>query len=117
MCRNYFRPLFQTGYSLFLSACAIIITTGFIISLFFNKYQRNILYGLTLTLSLFLLGLLLYANEKKSLSDLKSESTVFICTLSDYPEEKENSYLLEVKLNCINSIKGYGAGKRIYAVI
>src|SRR5664280_3846779 len=43
--------------------------------------------------------LLLYTNEKKSISTLKSEKTTFICTLSDYPEEKENSYRLLLKLN------------------
>ncbi len=52
-----------------------------------------------LTLSLFISGLILFTNEKNSLSTLKPEKTLFTCTLSDYPEEKENSFMLKVKLN------------------
>ena len=77
----------------------IIIISGFLLSLFFNKYLRNQVFGYALTLSLVITGLLLYTNEKKSISILKSEKTTFICTLSDYPEEKENSYRLILKLN------------------
>jgi competence protein ComEC len=49
-------------------------------------------------MSMYLLGFLLYQNEKNSLSDLKPESSIFSCILTDYPEEKENSFLLKVKL-------------------
>jgi competence protein ComEC len=50
-------------------------------------------------MALFICGLLLYTNEKTSLSDLKPEKSLFICTLSDYPEEKENSFRMVVKLH------------------
>jgi competence protein ComEC len=59
----------------------------------------NQIYGLTITFSLFVCGLLLYTNEKSSLSILKPEKMLFKCTLSDYPEVKGNSIRLIVKLN------------------
>jgi competence protein ComEC len=77
----------------------IIIMSGFLLSLLFNRYQTNMLFGFTLTISCFLCGLILYNHEKSSLSNLKNEKAVFICTLTDYPEEKENSFRLTVKLN------------------
>ena len=76
-----------------------VVLSGFILSLFFNKYLINTVFGFSLTASLFLCGLLLYTNEKNSISVLKPEKALFICTLSDYPEEKENSSRLTVKLN------------------
>jgi competence protein ComEC len=82
----------------FLLITAIIIISGFFGSLFFNKYQINLIFGYTLTITLFLCGLLLYSNEKASISSLKTEQTLFACTLSDYPTEKEKTYLLTAKL-------------------
>jgi competence protein ComEC len=86
--------------------------SGFLLSLFFNRYQTNMLFGFTLTISFFLCGLILYNHEKNSLSNLKNEKAVFICTLTDYPEERENSFRLTVKLNSkiedgkIKTVKG-----------
>ena len=91
----YFRP-----GAFFLAGAGFIIISGFLLSLFFNKYLTNRLFGYALTISLFISGLLLYTNEKASLTALKPEETIFTCTLSDYPEEKENTYMLKVKLNC-----------------
>jgi competence protein ComEC len=82
-----------------LVTSVIIIVSGFVLSLFFNNYFINQVFGYSLTLSLVITGLLLYTNEKKSISTLKPEKTTFICTLSDYPEEKEKSYRLILKLN------------------
>ena len=90
----YFKP----DITILVIVC-IVATTGFIISLFFNKHQSNVIFGFALTISLYVCGLLLYTNEKNSLSTLKPEKTVFTGTLSDYPEEKENSYRFTVKLN------------------
>jgi len=42
---------------------------------------------------------MLYTYEKKNISSLDNEQSVFSCTLSDYPEEKENSIRIKVKLN------------------
>ncbi len=83
----------------FLIMSGILICVLFSASLLFNKYQRNLIFGFTMTISLFISGLVLYTNEKSSLTKLKPEPSLFSCTLTDYPAEKENSYLLTVKLN------------------
>jgi len=77
----------------------ICIISGFLLSLYYNKNQINLIYGVSLTGSLFITGLLLYTNEKNSLAILKQERTMFTCTLSDFPEEKGKSVKLIVKLN------------------
>jgi competence protein ComEC len=92
----YFKP----GL-LFLVVSSIVLILGFALSLFFNKSLVNYIYGYTLTFALVLCGLLLYNNEKESLSDLKPETEIYTCSLSEYPEEKENSYRLIVRLHSI----------------
>jgi len=76
-----------------------VITAGFIFSLFYNNHLKNLVYGFFLTAALFACGMLLYTLEKDSISHLKSEHTVFVGTLSDYPEEKSKSHMLTVSLN------------------
>jgi competence protein ComEC len=99
LCIGIISGLYIQPDTSILVIAGIIIISGFLLSLCFNKYLRNQVFGYALTLSLVITGLLLYTNEKKSISTLKSEKTTFICTLSDYPEEKENSYRLILKLN------------------
>jgi competence protein ComEC len=99
LCIGIISGLYLKPDITFLLIASFVIITGFLVSLFFNKYQTNHLFGYTMTISLFLSGLVLYSNEKNSISILKPENTVFTCTLSDYPEEKENSTRLVVKLN------------------
>jgi competence protein ComEC len=99
LCTGIISGLYIKPDTTILVAACVVMLSGFILSLFFNKYLINIVFGFSLTLSLFLCGLLLYTNEKNSISVLKPEKTLFVCTLSDYPEEKENSSRLTVILN------------------
>ena len=99
LCIGIISGLYIKPDTSFLLLAGCIIISGFSVSLFFNKFQVNLIFGLTLTFSLFLTGLLLYTNEKTSLSTLRPVKTIFAGTLSDYPEEKENSYRLVIKLN------------------
>ncbi len=99
LCIGIISGLYIKPDAVFLLLACCIIISGFSASLFFNKFQVNLIFGLTLTFALFLSGLLLYTNEKNSLSTLRPEKTIFAGTLSDYPEEKENSYRLIIKLN------------------
>ena len=99
LCAGIITGLYFKPDIIFLSGAGFIIISGFVFSLFYNKYQVNCLFGYTLTFSLFISGLLLYTYEKGSISTLKSERTIFTGTLSDYPEEKENTFMLKVKLN------------------
>jgi competence protein ComEC len=77
----------------------VTIVSGFAVSLFFNTRIINIIYGISLTASFFVIGLLLYSNSKNSISELKQKPSLFKCTLSDYPEEKKNSVQLLAELN------------------
>ena len=99
LCIGIVTGLYFQPDSFFLLLTAIFIITGFIVSLFFNKYQTNLLFGFFLTITLYICGLLLYNNEKDTLSILKPEQTFFHCTLSDYPVERENSIMMTVKMN------------------
>ena len=99
LCAGIISGLYLKQDIISLVLVVILIITGFCISLFYNKYRTNLVFGFSLTLALFTCGLLLYTNEKESISTLKPEQTLFACTLSDYPEEKENSIRLKVKLN------------------
>ena len=99
LCSGIITGLYYKPDALFLVLSAILICALFSASFLFNKYQRNLVFGFSMTASLFVSGLVLYTNEKNSLSILKSEPTLFACTLSDFPSEKENTFLLTVKLN------------------
>lgn len=99
LCAGIISGLYFKPDTIFLVIAAIIIVSGFLASLLFNKYQTNVVFGSAVTISLFTCGLLLYTNEKDSISTLEPEQTLFAGTLSDYPEEKGNSYRLTVKLN------------------
>jgi competence protein ComEC len=99
LCAGIVSGLYIKPDVLQLAISLIIIISGFLLSLFFNRYLTNLLFGITLTVSFYLCGLILYNYEKDSLSTLKNEKATFIGTLTDYPEEKENSYRVTVKLN------------------
>ncbi|MGB8492452.1 MAG: ComEC/Rec2 family competence protein [Bacteroidales bacterium] len=92
--------------SLFLITAGAIVLSGFCISLIFNKYLVNLIYGYTLTIALFVSGFLLYENEKSRLSTLRSETATYSCTLSEYPEEKGNSLRAVLKLNSLAGENG-----------
>jgi competence protein ComEC len=83
-----------------LTVILVIGVSGLLASLFFNKYIVNIIYGLSLSLLLFIAGHLLYKIEKGKLSVLEPVSKEYICTISDYPDEKANSYSITARLNC-----------------
>jgi competence protein ComEC len=84
----------------------IVTVSGLTTGIFINKYPTNIAFGFSLNSALFICGFLLYRNEKGSLSVLTPEQSVFCCTLSDYPAEKNNSRMLTVKLDCMITNKG-----------
>jgi len=102
LCTGIISGLYFRQDIVFLLSLAVISATGFIFSIRFNKYLSNHLYGISLTVALFLTGFILYQNEKQSLSDLKPVPAIFKGTLSDFPEEKTNSVLLTLKLKSIS---------------
>ncbi len=77
----------------------LILAAGFPVSLIFNRRQLNHFYGILLTSSMFLCGLLLYSNEKNQLSILEPEKGHYICTLTEFPEPRSNSFRAIVRLH------------------
>ena len=90
----YFKP-----GSNFIIASAITVLILFVSDIIYKRYTGRSLFGLVVFLLIYLSGLFLYNQEKKSLSVLKQEPSVFYCTVSDYPVEKSNSIMLSLKLN------------------
>ena len=86
---------------LFLAASFFVIAAGFATSLLFNKGLVNHLFGLPMTYALFICGMMLYENEKKQLSVLEPARAEYICSVSEYPDENENSFRTIVKLYAV----------------
>lgn len=95
----------EPGTALWIAA-AIIIALLFLTGIRADKYSGNVYFGTAMSLSLFISGLLLYRHEKDSLSVLEPEPTIFVCELSEYPEEKPASFLLKVRLKSLTDESG-----------
>ena len=107
ICAGIVSGLYFEPDILLLVVAAIISIIVLFLSLMFKRPETNILYGLSHTILLFICGNLLYLNEINSISILKQEKSLFYCTLSDYPEEKENSMMLTVKLKSKYAMEGH----------
>jgi competence protein ComEC len=79
----------------------IVLVPGFLYSLHFNKCNLNLVYGYSLSGALFVCGSALYTNQMNRLSDLANRTGTYIVELSDYPEEKTNSFRLTGKLKVL----------------
>ncbi len=99
LCAGIIAGLYLSPDKLFFLSSSAVIITFFCISLRFNGYLTNTFYGATISAALFIMGLLLYTDEKKSISCLEPGESVYSGTLSDYPEEKNNSIRLMLKLD------------------
>ncbi len=91
--------LYVTPDDQFFILASIIILISFGACLFYNRQLTNHIYGFTLFLALFTCGLLMYTKEKSSISKFEHEEALFSGILSDYPEKKNKSYLLVMKLD------------------
>jgi competence protein ComEC len=87
---------FSPGQTFILSSSAIIIVC-FSLSLRFNRSLTNQVYGASISIALFISGLLLYKNEKENISILPYGEALYSGSLDDYPEEKENTFKLLLK--------------------
>ncbi len=99
LCAGIISGLYYKPGTEFLLVAAFIVVSGFAASLFFNRSFINIIFGVSFTVLMFTCGQLLYSDEKEAISILEPEPSVFSGTLTDYPLEKENSYMLTVKLH------------------
>ncbi len=101
ICAGIVAGLWLEPGKLFLTISVILLIVLFGISLMLREHTAGIFYGMALSVAFFVCGLIHYSNEKKSISVLDMTPSRFACTLSDFPEEKENSIKLEVRLNSI----------------
>ena len=112
LCLGIISGMYILPGLLFVIALIIIIIAGFSLSLFFNTRPENPVYGIVIFIAFYTCGLILINNEKKSTSKLVSEQTTFLSTISDFPVEKENTYMLTIELNKVisgerkNSVNG-----------
>ncbi len=94
LCTGIVCGYFYLPDALFFIISGIVIIAAFILSRSLNRNFTNRAYGFSLMFALFIAGLLLYKIEKTSLSTLESHETFLSGYLSDYPEEKENTFRL-----------------------
>jgi len=101
LCTGIITGLFLCPGTIFFIVSASVIALLFVASRFFNKFLTNTVYGVSITLGLWLAGLLLYTFEKETISDLDPRETIFKVILDDTPEEKEKTWKMIVRLNGI----------------
>ncbi len=97
-CAGIISGLFYKPDKIFFFTAPVIIIACFAWSLRYNRYRTNTFFGLVFTFSLYICGLALYTQEKRMLSSLDKVESKFLCTLSDFPEEKANSFKIIVEL-------------------
>lgn len=98
MCAGIIFGYFIVPGKILFVIAGIIIITGFIVSVAFNKRIENRLYGIIFIPAMFFCGLFLYTMEKTSISALSSEESLYCGYLTDYPEEKEKTWKLILNL-------------------
>lgn len=78
---------------------SVIALAGLAVSFFFNRRPVNVIFGISMTLCLFIAGTALYTLQKRSLSVLPEKEMVLLCTVSEYPEEREKSFRFLAEMN------------------
>lgn len=106
LCAGIVSGLCFSPGKVFYFVSLLILILFFCSSLFFNRYLTNIIYGISLTMSLYLAGLLLYSEEKNRISILEPEETLFTGVLDNVPEEKENTFKLIFRLDMLAGSNG-----------
>lgn len=109
VCAGIISRLYTEPGPVFLISASLLIAGTFPFTRLFNKGQMNTLYGLILTLALMLCGHILYSNEKSRITVLDQRKSEIICTVSDFPVERENSYRVKASLNGVSEIDGIKA--------
>jgi len=99
LCAGIVSGLYFTPGLSFIIAFAVIIILCFFVGLRFNRFITNPVYGVSLTLALYLTGLIIYKNEKEDISVLPHGEAIYSGYLDEYPEEKENTFRLLLKIN------------------
>lgn len=98
LCAGIICGYFIHPGKIFFILAGIITIAGFILSVTFNKRMVNHLYGFVFIQAMFLCGLLLYTLEKASIPDLSTEESLFSGYVSGYPEEKDKTWKIVLRL-------------------
>jgi competence protein ComEC len=107
LCSGIVTGMYYAGGFILITSLIIIITAGLSLSIFYNSRVTNYLYGVAVSIGFFTCGLILIANEKAGISILEPAQKTFQTIVTDYPAEKENSYMVTLKLEAI-------AGEGVY---
>lgn len=91
---------FRPGYTFFILSATTILLALFS-SFFLKSLFSNTLFGLFFSLAMFICGLWFYSEEKKGITPLVNEESVFTGILDEYPIEKANTYQLIIKLKSL----------------
>jgi competence protein ComEC len=72
----------------------------------------NVIYGVCLSVALFVSGLFLYTIEKSRISVLDEEENIYSGYIEEYPEEKANSFMIVIRIEYLvkNSTRHEVAG-------
>lgn len=106
VCAGIVSGLYTEPGPMFLITASLLIAVTFPFTLFLNRSRMNTFYGLILTFALLQCGHLLYSIEKSRVTALDQKKCEIICTISDFPEERENSFRVKVRLNGVSEIDG-----------
>lgn len=98
LCAGIITGLWFSPGPVFYVSSILIIAISFATGIFFNRYLTNSIYGISLSLALWLAGLILYSLEKAAISDLSPGEAVYQGILDDFPEEKEKTWKMTFKL-------------------
>ncbi|HLN22293.1 MAG TPA: ComEC/Rec2 family competence protein [Bacteroidales bacterium] len=85
-------PLLLTGILFFIVLLILVVIQGW------PGHYKGSAYGFMCTAALFLSGIMLYTAEKKSLTVLNPEPSVYRCRVNDYPQIKPSSIMMTLQL-------------------
>ncbi len=101
LCAGIVTGLYINPADSFYLSAAFVLLPVFCLVHFIREDRSNILFGITLTITLFSTGLFLYSSEKKKISVFEPKPLVLSGIISDFPDEKDNTFRIIIRLNSI----------------
>jgi len=101
LCAGIIAGLYIEPDKWYIIISSLVCTILIIYSSFIKEVRLNNLFGIFLSLSLVICGYLLYKIHKRGVTTLDHKKSDIICTISDFAEERENSYRLRIGLNAV----------------
>ncbi|HEX2921621.1 MAG TPA: ComEC/Rec2 family competence protein [Bacteroidales bacterium] len=98
ICAGIISGLFIKPGAHLLLLIAFTVILLFIFTIRASVFKIDYLFGAFFNISLFTCGLYMYTSWKESITTLKEEPGLFRCVVSDYPEAKQSSVIMRMKL-------------------